>query len=142
MNQGFTDMRKKTDKPDKSSPQEWTAKILTARPYSNESMQVRRRRDGSLLATIPIRRPRYMVPPISWVLPFSSHRRVELDAVGAGVLDMCDGRRTVEGIIEKFAADNKLTFRESQIPVTQFLQQLTQRGLVAIVGAEKDDEDK
>jgi hypothetical protein len=41
----------------------------------------------------------------------------------------------VETVIEKFAAANKLSFREAQLPVTQFLQQLTERGLVAIVGS-------
>ena len=133
---------KMKDKPDKPSPAEWTAKVLAATPYANESMQVERRRGGGLMATIPLRRPGYMVPPISWILPFSSRRRVELDAVGAVVLDMCDGRRTVETIIEKFAADHKLSFRESQISVTQFLQLLTQRGLVVIVGAKKDGEEK
>jgi hypothetical protein len=52
---------------------------------------------------------------------------------------MCDGRRTVEAIIEEFAADHKLSFREAQLSVTQFLRQLTQRGLIAVVGESKDD---
>lgn len=115
-----------------------TSDYLRAIPHRNEKMEVTRQRGGGLLASIPMKRPRYMVPPLSWVLPYSTHRRVELDALGAEVLDLCDGRRSVEGIIERFATGHKLTFRESQLAVTQFLRQLTRRGLAAIVGRDKD----
>jgi len=114
------------------------ARFLQAVPYLNQAMDVRHRLDGSALASIPIPRPKYLVPPLSWILPFSPHRRVELERVGAGVLRMCDGKRTIEAIVEQFAASHKLSFREAQLPVTQFLRQLMQRGLVVIVG--KDEE--
>lgn len=115
-----------------------TAEYLRAIPYRNETMELDRRAGGGVLASIPMKRPRYMVPPLSWVLPYSTHRRVELDPLGAEVLDLCDGKRSVEGVIERFAAGHKLTFRESQLAVTQFLRQLTQRGLTVIVGHDKD----
>lgn len=112
--------------------------FLRSRPMRNESMTVDRRADGTMLASIPLRRPAWLVPPLSWLIPFSSHRRVELDTVGATVLTMCDGKRTVERIIEDFARKEKLSFREAQLPVTQFLQQLSERGMMAIVGFKKD----
>jgi len=96
-------------------------------------MELHRLREGGAVVSVPMRRPSWMVPPLSWVFPFSSHRRVQLDRVGLGVLDLCDGLRTVEGIIEQFAADNKLSYREAQLPVTQFMRMLLQRGLVAAV---------
>jgi hypothetical protein len=112
------------------------ADFLASVPHRNEAMEITRK-GRATVAAVPVRRPSWLVPPISWILPFSSHRRVELDEVGAGVLEMCNGRNTVETIIEKFAADHKLSFREAQLPVTQFLRMLTQRGLVAVVGAGK-----
>jgi len=90
--------------------------------------------------TVPIRRPKYLVPPISWLLPFSKYRRVELEAAGAEIFRLCDGKRRVEDVIEKFAIDHKLSFREAQLPVGKFLTQLTERGLLAIVGLQKDSE--
>ena len=114
-----------------------TARFLQAVPYVNQAMSVSQRADGGALASIPIPRPRYLVPPLSWILPFSPQRRVELEPVGAGVLKMCDGKRSVEAIIEQFAAAHRLTFREAQIPVTQFLRQLMERGLVVIVGSDE-----
>ena len=111
-----------------------TADFLQARPVPNEAMKVSPLRDGGALVKVPMRRPGWMVPPISWILPFSPHRRIQLDAVGAAVLKLCDGRLCVEKVIERFATANRLSFREAQLPVSKFLQQLTERGLVAIVG--------
>ena len=128
-------------KPKKAQAHDWTGRILGSRPHRNRSMRTERRRDGGLLATIPLRRPKYLVPPLSWLLPYSKSRRVRLDRLGSAVLDLCDGHRTVEAIIEKFAAEHKLSFRESQIPVTTFLRQLTDRGLVVIVGSDQDGEE-
>jgi hypothetical protein len=62
-----------------------------------------------------------------------------LDRIGSFVLSLCDGHRTVESIIESFASSHKLSFREAQLPVTQFMQELTQRGVIALVGLEEDD---
>lgn len=115
------------------------AEMLRAVPYRNEAMQLTDRPGGGVLAAVPMRRPRYLVPPLSWILPYSTHRQVELDAVGAAVLKKCDGEHTVEAIIEELAAENRLSFREAQLPVTQFLKQLTQRGLVAVVGLNEDE---
>jgi hypothetical protein len=112
--------------------------FLRAKPLRNVSMKMERRGDGTTLVSIPLRRPGWMVPPLSWLLPFSSHRRIELDTVGSEVLEMCDGSRTVERIIEDFASKEKLSFREAQLSVTQFLQQMSHRGMIAIVGIQKE----
>ena len=125
-----------------AAPPATAERMLRSRPYANEAMKVERLHGGGGIASIAIRRPRYLVPPLSWILPFSSHRRVQLDALGLEVLDLCDGRHTVERMIETFASAHRLTFREAQLPVTQFLRQLTQRGLVAIVGDKKDDDER
>jgi len=125
---------------DSKQPTAVTArKLLDAKPFVNSAMTLERLGDGGAVASVPVRRPAYLVPPLSWVLPFSPSRRVRLDAPGAEVLDLCDGKRTIEAIIEKFAADHKLSFRESQLAVTAFLRNLVDRGLVAIVGLLDDE---
>jgi hypothetical protein len=111
--------------------------MLAAVPYVNEAMERRRLDEGAVMVSVPMKKPKWLVPPVSWVLPYSSHRRLQLDGLGAEVLDRCDGRTRVETIIEKFAADHKLSFREAQLAVTTFLRQLTQRGLIAIIGTQK-----
>lgn len=129
--------RKNNRKPDEKrvfNDKQYASAFLKAVPHPNEAMKLTPRKDGGVLAAVPMRRPKHLFPPLSWILPYSSHRRVELDPVGAAVLKKCDGRRTTERIIEEFATDHKLTFREAQLSVSQFLKQLTQRGIVAIVG--------
>jgi len=108
------------------------AQLLSAVPHKNAAMTLEPAGDG-VLASVPLRRPRWLVPPISWIIPFSDRRRVRLDAPGKAVLELCDGKRTVEQIVETFAAENKLSFREGQLAVTQFLHELMRRGIVALV---------
>ncbi len=126
-------------KRDKSQRRMSAEQVLSAVPYRNAAMEVRRNNDGTAVVSVPMKRPRWLAPPLSWVIPFSSHRRVELDSVGAALLDLCDGTRDIEAIIEKFAADHKLSFREAQLSVTRFLQQLSQRGVVAVVGLSTEE---
>ena len=110
------------------------SEFLTSRPCPNTAASRKARPDGGTIVKVPMNRPGWLVPPLSWLLPFSENRRVRLDAIGTQVLQMCDGDDTVETIIEQFAIRNKLSFREAQLPVTQFLQQMTERGVIAIVG--------
>jgi len=115
-----------------------TADFLRASPQANRAMKLKPASDGGVLAEIPMNRPGWLVAPLSWIVPFSPYRRVKLDAVGFGLLKLCNGAKKVETIIEEFAKVNKLSFREAQLPVTQFLQQMTERGIVAIVGLEQE----
>lgn len=118
-------------------PRITTGQYLAAMPMVNHAATRTPTAEGGTLVEVPIPRPWYLVPPISWILPFSGCRRIELDKLGTAVLQLCDGRRSVEKVIEKFAADQKLTFRESQLSVTQFLRMLTERGVIAVVGLEQ-----
>lgn len=111
-----------------------TAQLLSAVPHANRAAEVKPYGEG-VLVKVPIQRPSWLVPPLSWILPFSKVRRIALDGVGAEVLRLCDGRRTVEEVIETFAQDHKLSFREAQIAVTQFLGDLLKRGIVAFAGS-------
>lgn len=107
--------------------------LLTATVHVNAAARIERGPDG-LLVSVPIPPPRWLVPPLSWIIRPSTHRRVQLDQAGSEVLDLCDGRRNVEEMIEKFAAAHKLTFREGQFAVSQFLRELLSRGIIVIVG--------
>jgi len=109
------------------------SQFLTAVPHQNTAMKAEPAPDGVILS-VPVRRPGWLIPPISWVLPWKGRRKIQLDAAGTETLGLVDGKRTVEDIIERFAQNHKLTFRESQMAVTQFLRQLVQRGVLVVVG--------
>lgn len=122
---------------DKSSREMTISQFLAAVPQKNAAVKIEPAGDG-LLVSVPIPRPRWLVPPISWVLPFSDHRRVELDAPGKTVVELCDGQRTIEEVVETFAQRHKLSFRESQLAVTKFFSELVRRGIIVIVGNEEN----
>lgn len=85
---------------------------------------------------LPIRRqtvrPRWLVPPLSWIIRPRLEKTVWLDELGTAVWDQCDGKQDVETIIDWFAEDNKLSFHEARTAVTQYLQQLLKLGLVVV----------
>ena len=115
------------------------SEFLSSVPCVNNAGTTTPQSDGGLVVKVPLNRPGWLVPPISWILPFSSHRKIRLDEIGNEVLNLCDGKTSVETIIEKFAGKNKLSFREAQLPVTKFLREMTQRGIIVIVGPQDQE---
>lgn len=124
---------KKGSKAKAEAQRQAALRLLSSVPHQNTAAEVVPAEDG-VVVSVPTRRPGWLIPPVSWILPWSGYRRVGLDAPGSAVLKLCDGRRNVEQIIETFAQEHKLGFRESQLAVMEFLRQLLRRGIIAIVG--------
>lgn len=108
--------------------------VLTGVPVVNAAATITPRGRGGLMASVPVRRPAFMVRPLTWILPFSSVRRVDLDTLGAAILGQCDGTRSVSDIAAWFAAENRLTAREAELSVLQFIRQLSERGVLVVAG--------
>ena len=64
------------------------------------------------------------------VLPLSNERNLELDRLGRELYDLCDGRRTVEEIVDIYIERWKLSFFEARGLVLSFLRSLVQKNLV------------
>lgn len=122
-------------------------RMLAARPVQNVKADVRRpegwnlkgprRSDDeaeALEITVSLKRAWYLlVPPLSWIVRVGSTRTLRLDRLGARVWDLCDGKRTVEKIVDEFAELYGLSFHEARTSVTIYLKMLVQRGALAIV---------
>lgn len=106
--------------------------LLRMVPVVNEAVEVHRQGKAVTLV-VPIRQRKWMGRPLSWVFPFRTERRYALDHVGQEVWRSCNGRRTTEQIIERFASKYNVRFHDARLAVTQFLQTLVQRKLVALV---------
>ena len=85
-----------------------------------------------LTLRIPTRRPDWLVPPISWIVRPPAFRAIVLDPVGADFWTWCDGKTTVEQVVEKFAAKHNLTFHEARVSATNYLKELVRRGALAV----------
>ncbi|MCK5850480.1 MAG: PqqD family protein [Kiritimatiellae bacterium] len=116
--------------------------ILESVPLINQAVEVDRGNSGGAIIMVPMKRPRYLIPPLSWLLPFSKTRQLRLDQMGMAILDLCDGNSSIEAIIEKFAVDNKLSYREAQIPVMKFMRLLTERGIVVVAKPSKPEREE
>ena len=106
--------------------------MLEATPLRNAAATVEPDGAGGLRIAIPAARPRWLVPPLSWILPVRRTRTVRLDRVGTRVWELCDGESTVESVVDAFAGAYNLTFHEARVAVTNYLRQLVRRGALAI----------
>jgi hypothetical protein len=102
-------------------------------PVKNREVEVERNDENGTVLRVPMRKGWYRRPPLTWVLPLSTYRRVQLDGLGKDVWEACDGRKSVEAIVDDFANRFKLTFHESRLTVTDFLRDLSRRALIALV---------
>ncbi len=87
---------------------------------------------NQFILKIPTKRPGYLVPPISWVVRPPRFRSLYLDPTGADLWEWCDGKTTVEQVIEKFARKHNLTFHESRVSATNYLKELIKRGALVV----------
>ena len=121
-----------SDAVDLSREADWGG-MLRARPTRNTAARAVENGSPGVTLYVQRRRPAWMVPPVSWVVPYSAEREIVLDALGRQVWQWCDGNLTVEEIVDRFKDDHRLTFHEARAAVTGYLQKLIQRGVLAIV---------
>lgn len=99
-------------------------------PVRHRDMELRRRADGGLL--IIARFPRGPGLFSRFAPPMLEHR-VELDELGAFVMEHVDGKRTVMDIVQAFHERFALNLREAQLCTVAFIRTLVKRRLVSIV---------
>lgn len=111
--------------------------LLRSRPVRNASARVATRDADRVTVYIRQKRPAFMVPPLSWIVPFKRERPAVLDKIGTLLWNQCDGERSVEQVVDSFRSRYGLTFHESRAAVTAYLKLLTERGAIAIATQEE-----
>lgn len=106
--------------------------MLSAIPNHNTAAKVVEK-NGCVKVIIKNIRPAYLVPPISWFVPYKPQREITLDPLGTYLWKLCDGKKTVENLIDQFKDEYELTFHEAKTCVTDYLRKLVQRGILAVV---------
>jgi len=106
--------------------------MLLARPVWNSAARVQEGESGTVTVRIKREKPWYLFAPISWIVPLRPWQELALDPIGSGIWRLCDGRQTVEAIVDDFARQYRLTFHEARVAVTAYLKTLIQRGALAI----------
>ncbi len=107
-------------------------RILASRPAAAPQCEVVKDTDRMISFRVQSHRPWFLVPPVSWLIRPRLVRIVRLDQMGAEIWRLCDGSRTLEAIVDRFAAANGLTFHEARVSVMHYIHLLMERGVLVV----------
>jgi hypothetical protein len=115
-----------------TAPGAWDAMLKAVLLPNRAARVVREEPDGSLTLAVPTRKPPFMHRLFSWLIRVPKERLTVLDPIGAAIWRSCDGKRSVEEMVEKFATFYRLSFHESRVSVTGYVTTLLRRGVLAV----------
>lgn len=107
--------------------------MLRARPARNRAAPSVSGSRGGLEVSVARKDLPGVGKPLSYLIRAPRQRSYALDVRGTEILELCNGHRTVEDLIDKFAQAHGLTFHESRIAVTSYLAEMASRGIIALV---------
>ena len=102
---------------------------LSGRPRQGKVLSVKGRPDGGALVTAMLRTSRWLR-----VLTGKDVREqcFGLDPCGLELFEACDGKRSVQAIVRRFAKGHKMSRAEAELSVTTFLKALLAKGMVVM----------
>jgi len=106
--------------------------VLTSRPVRNEALRTEAAEGGGLRVYLS-RSGKWWVRLLAVVFPIPRGRMVELDAAGQQVWELCDGKNTLQDMIEAFQREHKLTRAEAEWSLRTYLRDLGKRGMVGFM---------
>lgn len=104
--------------------------ILHIWPVRNPALKTYFSEDGLVTFELP-RRKDWMGKLLGFLFSVPEAKPVQLDEVGTFVWNLCDGDHTVGDIVAALTVEYKLNRREAEVSLTQYLQQLAKRGIIA-----------
>jgi len=108
---------------------------LGCRPIKNPEVIETRLDSGVVLLRYPMRiRPwiKALACRLGAGDPAPALRKLQLDILGTEVWNLMDGSRTVGDVIQVFARQYHLPYREAEMSVTLFIRHLGRRGLIGL----------
>lgn len=115
-----------------AAPGTWDPMLRAVLLPNQAARVVREEPDGSLTLAVPTKKPPLLQRMLAWLIRVPKERLTLLDPMGAAIWTSCDGHRTVEEIVEKFATFYRLSFHESRVSVTGYITSLLRRGVLAV----------
>lgn len=106
--------------------------VLSSVPVRNEALRSEPMEGGGLRVYLQ-RSNKWWVWVLAALFPIPRERIVELDAAGRQVWELCDGKNTLEDMIEVFRREHKLTRAEAEWSLRTYLRDLGKRGMVAFL---------
>lgn len=107
------------------------AQAMAARPIRNPSLPWHENEEGLVVVTLP-RRKDFVGQLLAWLFMVPESRPVSLDQIGTMVWHLCDGEHSVHDIAKMLADRYKITLREAEVSLAEFLRRLGRRGMIAL----------
>lgn len=129
-------------KPKKIVPSE---QFLKLKPVRNPYLEWSKSEKGEVTIKMKLK-PTKKTKVLSklFSLPKEVTKKVTLDEVGSFVWDMCDGKHTVEEIVQELSDRYKMMRRETEVALMTYFQQLASRRFIGVLVPEakkKEGED-
>jgi hypothetical protein len=104
---------------------------MAALPVRNPILEWKEQESGEIVVTIP-RREDLTGKILSRVFTVPRSRPILLDEVGGFVWRLCDGQHSMAQIVTELCREYKLTRREVELSLNQYIQTLSKRGMIAV----------
>lgn len=124
--------RKKKDGPELDRQQ-----ALESVPMVNQLITIDHDAEGHVVLHVPRKRTS-MVKMIAKLFRLPPYKQIELDELGTYAVELCDGTRSVDEIVDAFADEFQLNRREAEVSMLTYLQTLAKRGIIGFA-VEKED---
>lgn len=108
------------------------AEIEKVIPVRNDALNAEKRNDGEISVTVE-RKKLWWVTLLAFIFYIPKKRTIQLDRIGAEVYEMCNGKNSVDAIVECFREKHKITRRESELSIVAYLRRLGKKGLLGFV---------
>ncbi len=105
---------------------------MAARPIRNPSLHWELDEEGNAVVTLT-RRKDWVGNLLAWLFMVPESRPVRLDEIGTFVWQMCDGEHSFSDIAKALVERHKITMREAEVSLAEFLRMLGKRGMVAFI---------
>jgi hypothetical protein len=107
--------------------------VRSLRPLRNERVTTEAKEDGSVVLIAPLEEQgRGVAAVLARWMKLPATKTFELEPIGAYVWSLCDGRHTVEAIVQRLRERYKMNRLEAEAALTAFLRMLGQRRLISI----------
>lgn len=118
------------------APQIVRSEFLKIRPIRNPRLRWEKNESEVVTVIIPLENPnekKEMKKKRKKKPSPPKEKRIQLDALGSIVWEMCDGEKTVKDIVDTLFEKYKLLPSESEVSLNTYFNQLAKRGLVGFI---------
>ena len=109
-----------------------------AKPLRNPKAETQPLDDGGIVVIVDAdAEKRRTMRWIAKVAKWDGQKQFELEEVGAFVWSLCDGNHAVQTISKRLQSQYKMNKIEAEVALGQYLQTLSQRGLITMLVPKK-----